>query len=108
LVQEGWTVRSAANGLKAIDCIQSEQPLIILLDLMMPEMDGFEVIKTVRQNPNWHEIPIIVVTAMDLTTVEQGLLTAQVTNIFQKGKYNKQQLITEVQSLIEQFTYSTI
>jgi signal transduction histidine kinase/CheY-like chemotaxis protein len=108
LVQEGWTVQSAANGLKAIDCIQVEQPLMILLDLMMPEMDGFEVIKTVRQNPNWHKIPIIVVTAMDLTTVEHGLLTAQVTNVFQKGKYNKQQLITEVQSLIEQSTYLTI
>jgi signal transduction histidine kinase/CheY-like chemotaxis protein len=108
LVQEGWTVQSAANGLKAIDCIQAEQPLIILLDLMMPEMDGFEVIKTVSQNPNWHKIPIIVVTAMDLNTVEHGLLTAQVTNIFQKGKYNKQQLITEVQSLIEQSNYLTI
>jgi signal transduction histidine kinase/DNA-binding response OmpR family regulator len=108
LVKEGWNIQSAANGLKAIECIKAEQPLVILLDLMMPEMDGFEVIKTIRQNPNWYDIPIIVVTAMDLTTVEHGLLTEQVTNVFQKGKYNKQQLITEVQSLIEQFTYSTI
>ncbi len=108
LLQEGWTVQSADNGLKAIDCIQAEQPLMILLDLMMPEMDGFEVIKRVRQNPNWHDIPIIVVTAMDLTTVEHGLLNEQVTNVFQKGKYNKQQLITEVQSLVDKLTYSTV
>ncbi len=108
LLQECWTVQSADNGLKAIDRIQAEQPLMILLDLMMPEMDGFEVIKRVRQNPNWHDIPIIVVTAMDLTTVEQGLLNEQVTNVFQKGKYNKQELITEVQSLVDKLTYSTV
>ncbi len=108
LMQEGWSVQPAANGLKAIECIKAEQPLLILLDLMMPEMDGFEVIKTVRHNPDWYNIPIIVVTAMDLTTVEHSLLAEQVTNIFQKGKYNKQQLITEVQALVEQFTYSSI
>ncbi len=108
LIQEGWSVQPAANGLKAIECLKAEQPLLILLDLMMPEMDGFEVIKTVRLNPDWCNIPIIVVTAMDLTTVEHSLLAEQVTNIFQKGKYNKQQLITEVQALVEQFTYSTI
>lgn len=108
LIQEGWSVQPAANGLKAIECLKAEQPLLILLDLMMPEMDGFEVIKTVRHNPDWYNIPIIVVTAMDLTTVEHSLLAEQVTNIFQKGKYNKQQLLTEVQALVEQFTYSTI
>lgn len=108
LVQEGWIVQSAVNGLQAIDCIKAQQPLMILLDLMMPEMDGFEVIKTVRQHPDWNSIPIVVVTAMDLTTVEHGLLAKQVTNVFQKGKYNKQQLITEVQSLIEQSSYITI
>ncbi len=108
LVQEGWRVQPAVNGLRAIECVKVEQPLLILLDLMMPEMDGFEVIKAIRENSNWCHIPIIVVTAMDLTTVDHGVLTKQVTNIFQKGKYNKQQLITEVQALVEQFTYSNI
>jgi signal transduction histidine kinase/DNA-binding response OmpR family regulator len=108
LMQEGLRVQSAANGIKAIECLKVEQPLLILLDLMMPEMDGFEVINEVRKKPNWQDIPIIVITAMDLTTAEHSLLTDQVANIFQKGKYNKQQLITEVHELVEDLTHSTI
>ncbi len=107
LVQEGWSVKPASNGVKAIECLKAEQPLLILLDLMMPEMDGFEVINEVRKNPDWQNIPIVVITAMDLTTSEHNLLADQVTNIFQKGKYNKQQLITEVQTLVEKLTLST-
>ncbi len=108
LMQEGWRVQAAANGIQAIELLKVEQPLLILLDLMMPEMDGFEVINKVRKKPDWQNIPIIVITAMDLTTAEHNLLADQVTNIFQKGKYNQQQLITEVQGLVEDLTHSTI
>jgi CheY-like chemotaxis protein/nitrogen-specific signal transduction histidine kinase len=105
LTQEGWSVKPASNGLKALECLKAEQPVIILLDLMMPEMDGFEVIEQVRKNPDWQNIPIIVISAMDLTTSEHSLLSEQVTNVMQKGKYNKQELIAEVHALVEQLTH---
>jgi signal transduction histidine kinase/DNA-binding response OmpR family regulator len=105
LLQEGWQVQPAANGVKAIECLKGSQPLLILLDLMMPEMDGFEVINEVRKNQDWQNIPIIVISAMDLTTSEHSLLSEQVTNVLQKGKYNKQQLVAEVQALVEQLTH---
>jgi CheY-like chemotaxis protein len=105
LQQEGWIVQPATNGLDAIACIKAERPLLILLDLMMPEMDGFEVINQVRHHPAWQTIPIIVITAMDLAVSEHQQLTEKVHNIFQKGKYNKQELIAEVEEVLELSTY---
>jgi signal transduction histidine kinase/CheY-like chemotaxis protein len=101
LLQSGWETRTAVNGRAAIAAIQAEPPQLILLDLMMPEMDGFEVIKLVRGNPDWEPIPIVVITAMDLQTLEQTRIATQVQNIFHKGKYSKRELLTEVDEHME-------
>jgi len=57
---KGWRVLEAENGRRALDVMQIEQPGVILLDLMMPEMDGFEFIRELRQHPQWRSLPVIV------------------------------------------------
>lgn len=63
LNKEGYQVLKAANGIEALEIIEKEQPAIVVLDVMMPEMDGFEVAKKIRENPNYQNIRIIFLTA---------------------------------------------
>ena len=62
-----WVVREAANGREALNVLRGERPDVILLDLMMPEMDGFEVVAALQKDTGWQEIPVIVITSLDLT-----------------------------------------
>jgi signal transduction histidine kinase/CheY-like chemotaxis protein len=100
LVQAGWSVQAAENSMEAIEIIEKYPPMLILLDLMMPEMDGFEVIKKLRYHPQWQLIPIIVITSVELSTSEYAQLSKQVQNIFQKGKYELQDLLNEVNEVV--------
>ncbi|QDG50730.1 response regulator [Persicimonas caeni] len=97
VARQGWQVDTAANGRLAIDHLESAPaPNVILLDLMMPEMDGFEVLETMRERPEWKDIPVVVVTAADLTVEERTRLNNQVNRILGKGAYTKDQLLAEV------------
>ena len=86
LEKEGWKVSEAENGRAALECMERERPSLILLDLMMPEMDGFEFAARVRQHPEWRSIPIVVVTAKDLTAEERRRLNGYVETILQQGR----------------------
>jgi signal transduction histidine kinase/DNA-binding response OmpR family regulator len=100
LVQAGWSIQAAENSSEAIEIIEKNPPILILLDLMMPDMDGFEVIKKLRYHPQWQTIPIIVITSVELSTSEYAQLSKQVQNIFQQGKYELQDLLNEVNEVI--------
>ena len=63
LTKAGWRVIEADNGRRALSVLEVEQPGMILLDLMMPEIDGFEFVSFLRQHPQWRAIPVIVLTA---------------------------------------------
>ena len=99
LEREGWTVHEAENGRIALDRIAAHRPALILLDLMMPVMDGFEFIQVLRQTPDYRSIPVIVVTAKDLTAEERGELSGHVQAILQKGGYSRQELLQEIREL---------
>jgi CheY-like chemotaxis protein len=99
LSKVGWHVLEAENGLKALEVLQTEQPGVILLDLMMPEMDGFEFIRELRQHPQWRSLPVIVLTAKDLTAEERDWLDGQTQRVYQKGAGNRQ-LLDEIRSLL--------
>jgi len=96
LVKDGWNVKEAANGRLALDCIAEKHPDLILLDLMMPEMGGFQVISKLRTTPEWQAIPVIVVTAMELTEDEKAFLNGSVAQILQKAAYSRDELLREV------------
>ena len=100
LAKVGWRVLEAENGLEALKLMQRDRPSIILLDLMMPEMNGFEFIQALRQNPKWRSLPVIVLTAKDLSIEERQWLDRQTQRIYQKGISTRQHLLDEIRSLL--------
>jgi DNA-binding response OmpR family regulator len=77
-----------------------QTPDLILLDLMLPEMDGFEFLRQLRQTSTERSIPVAVLTAMELTATEIALLDGYVTQILQKGTYSKDELLHQVHDLL--------
>jgi CheY-like chemotaxis protein len=104
LAGEGWNVEEAENGKLALVRLMARRPSLILLDLMLPEIDGFQLLELLRANPEWRAIPVIIVTAMDLSPSERFQLQGYVERIIQKGSYQRDDLLSEVRALIEQHT----
>jgi PAS domain S-box-containing protein len=100
LEKAGWKVSEADNGRVAIECLERERPSLILLDLMMPEMDGFEFAEHVRRHPQWRSIPIIVMTAYDLTVDDRLRLNGYVESILQKEGDSRETLLEQVRALV--------
>jgi CheY-like chemotaxis protein len=100
LTKDGWKVREAQNGRVALEVIQQQTPALVLLDLMMPEMDGFEFIETLRAQPWGADIPVIVVTAKHLTAEEHKLLNKHAQSVLQKGTYSMEEMLNQVASLV--------
>jgi signal transduction histidine kinase/CheY-like chemotaxis protein len=96
----GWTTRTAGNGKLALEAIAAEQPALVLLDLMMPVMDGFSFLTELRRRPEWAATPVIVVTAKELTREERDWLNGQVRDVLQKGLYSRDDLLREVRENI--------
>lgn len=96
LEKEGWRVSEAENGRVALEHMERERPRLILLDLMMPEMDGFEFADRVRRHPEWRSIPIVVVTARDLSSEERQRLSGYVETILQKAGDSHDALLRQV------------
>jgi signal transduction histidine kinase/DNA-binding response OmpR family regulator len=100
LENDGWKVAEAANGIEGLEQVRRHAPGVILLDLMMPGMDGFEFIHQLRMKNEWRLIPIIVVTAKDLTPEERIELNGHVSRVLQKGSYERDELLEEVSRLV--------
>jgi len=100
LEREGWDVMVAENGRVALERLAGARPEAIVLDLIMPEMDGFEFLAVVRDNPAWRAIPILVVTAMDLTEEDRRRLNSGVERILRKGLYSREALLAEIRDLL--------
>jgi len=96
----------ATNGLEGLAQLEIQQPDLILLDLMMPKMNGFEFATQVHQHNQWCKIPIVVLTAKDITAEDRAQLQGCVETIFQKGDYNREELLQEVHTLIQAATAS--
>lgn len=104
LQREGWTVAEAENGVVALTRLAERVPNLILLDLMMPEMDGFHFLAEMRQNPAWARIPVVVITAMTLTEAERQQLNGTVERVLQKGAAGHEQLLLDVRHLVRTHT----
>jgi PAS domain S-box-containing protein len=96
----GWQIIEAENGEMALERLQKHQPDLILLDLMMPEMDGFEFIIQLRQNKSYSQIPVVVLTAKDISVEDRIWLNNRVDTVFQKGAYTRDELLVELRQLL--------
>ena len=102
LEREGWEVSEAENGRQALECLAKGPVNVILLDLMMPEMDGFEFLAERRKNKALAKIPVIVVTAADLTEDDRRRLNGGVLHVLQKAAQTRDQLLGELRDLVAQ------
>ena len=99
--KEGWSVNEAENGRVGLEAVAEHAPGLVLLDLMMPEMDGFEFIEHLRQREEGTHIPVVVLTAKDLTEVDRQRLRGSVENVLQKSGQSNE-VVKEVRRLLEQ------
>jgi threonine synthase len=99
--QGDFTIFEAEDGKAVISLIEQEQPDLVILDLMMPEMDGFEVIDVLKRNPETANIPVIVASAKELTIKEKGRLEGQIQSLMQKGDFLNDEFLNEVRSLLD-------
>jgi CheY-like chemotaxis protein len=101
LEKSNWTVSEAGNGREALDQLAQQRPRLILLDLMMPVMDGFEFLLELRAKPEWLEIPVIVLTAKDLTDEDRRVLNGRVEQIVEKGACAHEQVMNLVHKALD-------
>jgi signal transduction histidine kinase/DNA-binding response OmpR family regulator len=100
LERAGWAVVEAASGREALTYLAADRPHLILLDLLMPEMDGFTFVEVLRQQDAWRSIPVVIVTAKDLTPNDRQRLNGYVEQILRKGAYSQEVLLHEVHRLV--------
>ena len=101
LERDGWTVTEAANGRAGLERVAALPFDLVLLDLMMPELDGFKFVERLRAEPDNRAIPVLVVTAKDLTEEERRRLNGKVEKVIQKGAYSRDALLAEVRHLVQ-------
>ncbi|MFA9421900.1 MAG: response regulator, partial [Gammaproteobacteria bacterium] len=100
LEDAGWQVSEAGNGREALERMAQERPQVILLDLMMPVMDGFGFLAELRTRPEWQQIPVIVITAKDLTADDRDRLAGNVEAVLKKNTYTRDELLERVSEAV--------
>jgi CheY-like chemotaxis protein len=101
LRKEGWRVETASNAVEALQKVEAELPEVILLDLGLPVIDGFEILSRLRAMPAWAELPVVVLTGRDVTQEERRRLTG-VRTILMKGSNVRSDVIGEVRKIARQ------
>jgi len=100
LQRQGWTTSTAEDGRAGLDAVAAQKPDLILLDLIMPRMDGFEFVAELRKHHDWRSIPIIVITAKTLTNEDRLLLQGHVQKVLQKGGFSLDELLVELREIV--------
>jgi signal transduction histidine kinase/DNA-binding response OmpR family regulator len=96
LGESSYEVETARDGREAMEIISQKSPDAIVLDLMLPEMDGFEVVHRLSVNAAWRNTPVILLTARDLSHEERRALDTGTTRIIQKGSFTRDELLAEL------------
>lgn len=100
LARDNMSVVEAANGAEALQQLRGQKPSVILLDLMMPVMDGFEFIAEFNCHPEWRDIPVIVITAKHITRDDRERLDNSVRTILEKSGFTQEDLLSKVLQLV--------
>jgi signal transduction histidine kinase/CheY-like chemotaxis protein len=98
---EQWAVQESGNGREALSRLQADKPDVILLDLMMPEMDGFAVVAALQKEPRWRDIPVIVITARDLDAKDRERLNSGVQSVLVKETFRPAELVERIRRLVQ-------
>jgi signal transduction histidine kinase/CheY-like chemotaxis protein len=101
LEKDGWIVSEAENGRVALASLAQAVPDLIVLDLMMPEMDGFQFVSELRRTEAGRRIPVVVVTAKEITAEDRERLNGQVRRIFHKGSFSREELTAEIRRALD-------
>ena len=107
LIGEGWEVSLSANGREALERLTAERPNLVLLDLMMPEMDGFEFLVEFRKDPKFAATPVIVVTGADLSLADRRRLNGGVEHILQKAASGQEDFLRQIRELVGRYAVVT-
>lgn len=99
LIQAGFSISTAANGIDAIKKVQSESPDLIVMDVMMPELDGFAVCETLRDNPSTASIPVLLMTGLCSHISRLAGLESGATDYITKP-FDPEQLVSKVESMM--------
>jgi CheY-like chemotaxis protein len=99
----GWEVREAGDGRMALQRLAEQTPTVIVLDLLMPELDGFNFIREVRNTPAWRDIPVVVITAKDVSEDDRHRLNGYVKKILHKGAYKRNELLIAVREQLRAY-----
>jgi CheY-like chemotaxis protein len=94
-------VQEAANGREALALLKDPKPDVILLDLMMPEMDGFAVVAALQKEPRWRDIAVIVITARDLDAKDRERLNSGVQSVLVKETFRPAELVERIRQLVQ-------
>jgi CheY-like chemotaxis protein len=97
--KSGFDIHTATSGLEALDQINEKRPDLLILDLMLPEMDGFEVVHRLSLNEQWRSIPVLVLTARDLSHEERRVLDTGAVRIIEKGSFTRDELLAQMSVL---------
>jgi len=108
LKQVGWKLVEAGNGEEGLIEIKRKTPTAILLDLMMPGMDGFEFLEILHSTPEGRQIPVVVLTSKDLTADDRLRLNGGVERILEKGALNRDRFLDEVRRVVQTLTVQTV
>ncbi len=108
LKQKGWKLVEAGNGEQGLIEINRKTPTAILLDLMMPGMDGFEFLEILHATPEGRQIPVVVLTSKDLNADDRLRLNGGVERILEKGALNRDRFLDEVRRVVQTLTVQTV
>ncbi|MGO9209380.1 MAG: response regulator [Terriglobales bacterium] len=103
----GYTVRVAQSGREALQLLSEVPVSAILLDLLMPELDGFEILRRIKENPVWINVPVFILTAKDLSPEEVKLLNREARAFFLKNNHWKDDLLAQLRTVLEKQTVGT-
>jgi CheY-like chemotaxis protein len=104
---EPYHVIEASGGFEGVKAIKDQKPDLVVLDLMMPEMDGFAVLESLKRDSEMRGIPIIIVTAKDLTEIERAQLNGRVAALYQKGLFEEDEFIQDLSHALHRLSHTT-
>jgi CheY-like chemotaxis protein len=96
----GWVPASAENGQEAMDLLGDVEPQLILLDLIMPKMDGFQLLTALREDGRWSQVPVVVITSKELTREDRDRLNGSVARVFMKDEVGAEALVSELRRIL--------